>query len=632
MSGKRFRQFIMFLCLIPLFLSFTYCYRINESTYRPMQEQLETVLSNEKIKDAYDVIVAGTDPEGVMAAISAARNGLKVLLADNRDRPILGGLMTLGWLNSLDLNKAPVSYRFWNKPVYLNRGLFQEWHNGIGGSSFDVNHAANLFHRMVAAEPNIDLLMNVRQIEPVTALNKVVGMHIVKADGSDLEIHSKFVIDATQDADIAVAAGAEYTTGREDLGESDAQMAVTLVFKLSGVTNDIWNALKRHENTGYDDRSIWGYQDAREYKSSDPSRVKIRSLNMGRQDGDTLLINSMQIYGVNPLDPASVKDGLRLGETEAPLIVDFLKKKFKEFRKLEYAGTAPELYVRETRHIRGEYRLSMADLMENRDQWDAIAYGAYEVDIQSLNASSKGSILMVPEQYGVPFRCLVPLKVDGLLVVGRSASFDTLPHGSARVMPLGMATGEAAGAAVKLALDLDLSLRELSRSKTGISELRHRLESNGMDLRMRSFPTPAYAKHKDYKGLLAATSLSLTIGGYSNDGWELDKASSPRRFANVVRIVQKRYPEFFPEPLKASIISGQSREDPLDLESAARMIVAAAGLSAGSGEAIQTITERGWIREDTVRKLIVDPSKLTNGDTFTIIRDLMEYGLGITFE
>lgn len=101
----------------------------------------------------------------------------------------------------------------------------------------------------------------------------------------------------------------------------------------------------------------------------------------------------------------------------------------------------------------------MADLMENRDHWDAIAYGSYEVDIQSLDVNNKGSILMVPKQYGVPFRSLVPLNVDGLLVVGRAASFDALPHGSARVIPLGMATGEAAGAAVKLAMERGVTLR-----------------------------------------------------------------------------------------------------------------------------------------------------------------------------
>jgi hypothetical protein len=628
---KRICKIVGYLLLVPLLLCFTYQNRLNESTYKPFQEPLDTVVSASHIASEYDVIVAGTDPEGIVAAISAARNGLKVLLTEDRDRPILGGLMTLGWLNSLDLNKAPVSYRFWNNPVYLDKGLFQEWYNGIRGTSFDVNHAANLFYRMVSSEPNIDLLMMVRKMEPLMEGNHVVGMDLVKENGEEIRVRTKAIIDATQDADIAVAAGAAYTLGREDIGEPDGQMAVTLVFKLSGVTGKVWHGLKQHKNTGFDNRSIWGYQDAREYASSDPSRVKIRSLNIGREDGDTVLINSMQIYGIDPLDPESLKEGMRIGEKEAPLIVDFLKKKFKEFRNVEFAGTAPELYVRESRHIQGEYRLTMSDLMENRDHWDAIAYGSYEVDIQSLNANNKGSIMMVPEQYGVPFRCLVPLKVDGLLVVGRSASFDTLPHGSARVIPLGMATGQAAGAAVKLALDRGVTLRDLSKSADGIAELRHRLTKQGMDLKMRSFPTPAYANHKDYQGLLAATSHFLTIGGYSNDGWNLDEASNPKRFASQIRIVQKRYPETFARALTSEFIGGSSSDGSLDLDQAAYTIALAAGISDDKKAALQALADRGWIRKETIDGL-ADRDRLTNGDTFTIVRDVMEYGVGITFE
>lgn len=58
-----------------------------------------------------------------------------------------------------------------------------------------------------------------------------------------------------------------------------------------------------------------------------------------------------------------------------------------------------------------------------------------------------GIILGNPDRYGVPFRCLVPVDIDGMLVVGRSASYTSLAAGSARVIPLGMAEGDAAGVA-----------------------------------------------------------------------------------------------------------------------------------------------------------------------------------------
>ena len=84
-------------------------------------------------------------------------------------------------------------------------------------------------------------------------------------------------------------------------------------------------------------------------------------------------------------------------------------------------------------------------MLENRDQWDKIAIGAYPVDVQPTATQTYGTVIGSPDRYAVPFRSLVPLKVDNLLVVGRSASYTSLAAGSARVIPLGMAEGEAAG-------------------------------------------------------------------------------------------------------------------------------------------------------------------------------------------
>jgi hypothetical protein len=557
---------------------------------------------------------------------------LKVLLVEPRPRKVLGGLMTIGWLNSLDLNKSPViNSKFPEKT--LNGGLYDEWYRMIEGTSFDVNRAAMAFQKMVQDEKNIDVLMNVKQLTPVLEGSKVTGMTMVKENGEQLTVQTGAIIDATQDADIAAAAGAPFTLLREDLGVSpDVRVAVTLVFKIGGVTDKVWQEMRQYPGVGSDSRSIWGYGDAREYQSSNPDRVRIRSLNIGRQDDNTILLNTMQIYGIDPLDPASLAEGIRIGTKEAPLIVDFLKKKYKPFRDVTYAGVASELYVRESRHIIGEYRLTIADLIENRDFPDAIAYGSYEVDIQGSSTSEGtvmlGSIFMNPEQYGVPFRSLVPQKIDGLLVVGRSASFDTLPHGSARVIPLGMATGEAAGAAVKLAKDKNKTFRELSSSNADMTELRNRLTKQGMDLRMRPIPQPSYMKHKDYEGLLAAISLYATVGGYHNDKWALDEASYPERFINVFRKVQKKYPEQFQSKQNVASLLNSADETTLKWEDVAYLLTQVAGASVARAQASDWLVDQGWIDKQTIQGF-TDPNKLTNGDTFMVVRDLVKNVTGV---
>lgn len=98
--------------------------------------------------------------------------------------------------------------------------------------------------------------------------------------------------------------------------------------------------------------------------------------------------------------------------------------------------------MRESRHIIGEYQLTIDDVLENRDCWDKIAIGSYPVDVQPTAQQTYGTVVGNPDRYAIPYRSIVPLEVENLLVVGRSASYKSLAAGSARVIPIGMAEGE----------------------------------------------------------------------------------------------------------------------------------------------------------------------------------------------
>ncbi|GKU76980.1 hypothetical protein L3i20_v213770 [Paenibacillus sp. L3-i20] len=624
--------------LLIIFAGIAGVYLRSEDTVNTSNRQeLLAVESAAEVKSQYDVIVAGTDPEGVTAAISAARNGLNVLLVDGRNREILGGLMTVAGLNSLDLNYSPKKSLIPGKHNFLNKGIFQQWYDQIEGTSFDTNSAANAFYRMVEAEPRIDLLMKVQSMEPLVVAGNdghvtVTGLRIVKQDGAAIEVTSPSLIDATQDGDIAAIAGAPYTLGREDIGDADAQMAVTLVFAMKGVTQAVWESFDDAGLAGFDTMSAWGFSDAKNYESSNPDRVKMRGLNIGRQNDDTMLINAMHIFNVDPLDPASLAEALEIGRAEAPRIVDYLTSTFKEFKDLEFDYTFDELYVRESRHFTGEYRLTMADLMDNRDFWDAIAYGSYDVDIQAASKTDTGYVLYDPRQYGVPFRTLVPLKVDGLLVVGRASSFDSLPHGSARVMPLGMATAEAAGVAAKFTTDNGITFRELSKSKELISKLREHLTEQGMDLKMNTFATPYYKEHKSYKGLVAATSMLITSGGDENKLFDLDGKSNMQRVVYSMNRVAKQHKAFFKgDPSVAIADIANPGEQQLSVDQAVKTIAHTISNTEAESLTREEMITRGWITAETLAA-ITDQAAITNGEFFMIIRDLIEYYVGVVYE
>ena len=125
---------------------------------------------------------------------------------------------------------------------------------------------------------------------------------------------------------------------------------------------------------------------------------------------------------------------------------------------------------------------------KNRDHWDRIAHGSYPVDIQPTAPDNLGNVIGKPAIYSIPFRCLVPLQVENLLVVGRSASYDSLPHGSARVIPVGMATGGGGRRCCSLFSGKEHGFRELSKDETGIKAVQERLIAQGAYLKSTPHP------------------------------------------------------------------------------------------------------------------------------------------------
>ena len=147
-------------------------------------------------QEGYDVIVVGGDPEGVAAALSSARNGLRTLLIE--DDSALGGLMTLGQLNFLDMSHGP-------KRELLTRGIFEEFYEALG-NAFDVEEAKEWFLTKTKQEKNLTVLLDTEVTAPIMEDRTIRGVR-VKENGVEKEYLALQLIDATVDADLAVAAG-----------------------------------------------------------------------------------------------------------------------------------------------------------------------------------------------------------------------------------------------------------------------------------------------------------------------------------------------------------------------------------------------------------------------------------------
>lgn len=479
----------------------------NGSENNPTIETISNTTDTPNV--AYDVIVIGGEPEGISAAVSAARNGMKTLLIE--DSPNIGGLMTRGWLNSIDMNYDP------NGEI-LNKGIFYEFYQMLEGDSFNINTAQNAFNKLVGAEENIDVLLNAQNIEPILDGSKITGVNLIHNNENKVITASTF-IDATQDADFAYDAGVPFTIGQEDYLGSYQSMASTLVFQLDNIDWDkITKALKKDgsPHTGSNEVSAWGfYEQMKEYQPRDPD-IGVRGLNIGRVDNDSILINALYIYGIDGLNEQEKQEGIEKAKKELEYLVPFMRENIPGFKNAEFADVAPELYIRETRHMDGLYRLTIDDVLENRDFDDRIAFGSYPVDIQAISPDRPGYIVGNPKQYAIPFRSIVPPNISNLLVVGRSASYDSLAHGSARVIPVGMATGEAAGVAAQYAIKNELTFQEIAKNSNDISNIQTTLNNQGMELYPFSYEEPV-TNHWAYEGVKFFRQLGMISAGYNND-------------------------------------------------------------------------------------------------------------------
>ena len=484
----------------------------------------------------YDVIVIGGEPEGVAAAVSAARNGSHVLFVEERDG--LGGLITYGMLNYLDLPQNA-------KGKYTSLGIFEEWWKLVGGenvTTVDVEKSKKAFLKLVQDEPNINLLLNTT-VKDINKTGKNIDS-IVLSDGKTYT--AKQFIDTTADADFAADAGVSYTVGQHDFGV-DSKMAVTLMIHLKDVD---WAKVKKAGKNGVlggaevTERAAWGFPNVLQEYTEQEENTQVRGLNIGRTENKEVYINALQIFYVDGLSDEQKAAAIEEGKRESDAFLAWLQKNLPGFENAKIASYPPELYVRETRHINSLYRLTIADVWEGAEKSDAIAYGSYPVDVQATKKGNFGNVLAHPNQYAIPYRSLLPNEVDNLLVASKASGYDSLAAGSARIIPTGMSVAEAAGVIATYANEHNTALKDLVGDEKFIKSVQKTLKDQ--DAYLKALPKDYKFPYEDdpvYPSLKVLYSYELISGGYNNE-FNLDRNLSELGFT---RLMKNGYQRLLPE-------------------------------------------------------------------------------------
>jgi FAD dependent oxidoreductase len=195
---------------------------------------------------------------------------------------------------------------------------------------------------------------------------------------------------------------------------------------------------------------------------------------IGIETGPTpgvVTINATRVHGVDGTDP----DALSRAEVETQRqvfeVFQFLRRRVPGFGHAWLLDSAYQVGVRETRHIRGDYVLTLDDVLAGRDFPDTVARGAYPLDLHDVKAGARvlghtvggGGVTLrkIERAYGVPLRSLLPAGLEGLLVAGRAISASHEAAGSIRGQAVCMATGHAAGTAAALAARVGVAPRAL---------------------------------------------------------------------------------------------------------------------------------------------------------------------------
>jgi hypothetical protein len=223
----------------------------------------------------------------------------------------------------------------------------------------------------------------------------------------------------------------------------------------------------------------WGFFPLmRDYKPSDPTLSTI-DLNIGRLPNGSVMINALQIRNVDGTDRASRIGAYVRAKREVPHLVDYIREHVPGFSRARLVGVAPELYIRETRHFRGLYTLTVKDIEGRTHFWDRIGAASYPVDLHQYVRGERYGFRPVRAPYTIPLRSLVASRIDGLFLASRAFSATYQAAGSARIVPTTMAMGEGAGVATAVCVLRGVTPHALVQRRDLVQEVQRRLVRAG---------------------------------------------------------------------------------------------------------------------------------------------------------
>jgi hypothetical protein len=452
-----------------------------------------------------DVLVVGGGIAGVMAATASGRSGAPTLLIERFGS--LGGTGTAAMMNLFYV------------PYAASRGLVRELFDRLirrGGAipgEFVVYDPE--LYKVAAlemlAEAGVNVLLHTL-VSDVVMDGAVLRGIVVENKSGRQAVLGRVTVDASGDADVAARAGAPYIKGREEDGK---MRPMTLIFRMGGVdVPRLIDYVRMHPDDFSPDPlqcmldldhhmiRIFGFfklvEEAKAREELWPECYYFRVESV-LPDRGVLTVNATRVYGV---DGTRAEDLSRAEiETRHQMLqlAAFARKYIPGFERSFILDSANTIGVRETRRIRGEYVMTEDDILAGRHYDDVVGVDANQQNPRQQGGHPPDGKEGGPQDaearqlvarmfvYEIPYRCLVPKEVEGLLVAGRCLSVDHHADVYTRNQGTAMASGVAAGVAAALAARSSVPPRQVD-----IRAVQSRLRALGtdLDLLLRLGPSP----------------------------------------------------------------------------------------------------------------------------------------------
>lgn len=427
-----------------------------------------------------DVVVAGGGLSGVIAAVSAARQGVRTVLVERYS--CLGGVAVMG---------LPIQGYCCENGEQIVKGIPEEFRQRLikKGGTVDYFIPCEMHNPFLCVDPEmvkivcqemlldegVKVILDAMVVDVVGTAENLRAV-ILEGKSGRQAIEAKMFIDATGDADLVVRMGAPYF-----MAEIDKLQANTFGIILTNVDKkefqkylledpenyDLYPLLSR-ERVGNSDYFIMAgltkiVNQANREKKFQGIYGMVNFVALPRED--EIYVNSVHVSGYNPCDTMELSKMEMEGRGQVETVVDFMRRYIPGFSNARIVTTGPWIGVRESRIIDGVECLTLEDIKNGRIPADTIALGGYPYDYHQKDSDdNKVQFYKIPP-YGIRYGCLIPKKTNNIFVAGKTISATREAMCSSRVMAQCMAEGQAAGTAAAMcalqncsSLELDVAL------------------------------------------------------------------------------------------------------------------------------------------------------------------------------